>query len=342
MFPIRLADLAQKLDAELHGDGNITILGISSMLSAKIGHITFLSNKCYRNKIFFCKASAVILTLSDLKFCKSAALVVKNPYLTYIKIAKLLDNTPKPSNTISNNAVIDMNVNFGKNVSIGANTVIESGVNISDHVIIGPGCFIGKNVEINTATRIWANVSIYHEVHIGKNCLIHAGSVIGSDGFGYVNCQDHWMKIPQIGSVTIGNQVEIGSCTTIDRGSLENTEIGNGVIIDNQCHVAHNVIIGNNTAVAGGVIMGGSLKIGSSCMIGGATVINGHIEICNNVTITGMSMVIRSIKKPGIYSSGLPVQSNKHWRKSAVLMMHIEKINQRLKKLSIKLNKHII
>lgn len=238
------------------------------------------------------------MTRDDLPFAKSAALVVKNPYLTYARMAQILDTTPQPAQNIAPSAVIDATAKLGNNVSIGANAVIESGVELGDNVIIGAGCFVGKNSKIGAGSRLWANVTIYHEIQIGQNCLIQSGTVVGADGFGYANDRGNWVKIPQIGRVIIGDRVEIGACTTIDRGALDDTVIGNGVIIDNQCQIAHNVVIGDNTAVAGGVIMAGSLKIGRYCMIGGASVINGHMEICDKVTVTGMGMVMRPITEP--------------------------------------------
>lgn len=336
MSEIRLADLAQQLDAQLHGDGDTVITGIASMGSAKPGQITFLADSRFREKLASCQATAVVLTADDLPFCRSAALVVKNPYLTYARMAQLLDTTPVPAADIAASAVIDSCAQLGQRVAIGANAVIESGVVLADDVIIGPGCFIGKNSKIGTGTRLWANVTLYHEVRIGEHCLIQSGTVIGADGFGYANDRGDWVKIPQLGTVVIGDHVEIGACTTVDRGALDDTIIGNGVIIDNQCQIAHNVTIGDNTAVAGGVIMAGSLKIGRYCMIGGASVINGHMEICDKVTVTGMGMVMRPITEPGVYSSGIPLQPNKVWRRTAALVMSISEMSKRLKALERK------
>ncbi|WMY95489.1 MAG: UDP-3-O-(3-hydroxymyristoyl)glucosamine N-acyltransferase [Arsenophonus sp.] len=331
MCSIRLADLAQQLDAQLYGDGDIIITGIASIHFAKKGEITFLSNSRYLKKLKKCQAAAVVLKKDYLSSAKIAALVVEDPYLAYARLAQYLDNTPKPAYNIHPSSVVAQNVIFGKNVAIGANTVIESGVILGNHVIIGANCFIGKNVNIGNFTSLWANVSVYHNVQIGEKCLIQSSAVIGSDGFGYAHEDVKWIKIPQLGGVVIGNNVEIGASTTIDRGALDDTIIGNGVIIDNQCQIAHNVIIGDHTAIAGGVIMAGSLKVGKCCMIGGGSVINGHIEICDKVTITGMGMVIRPINKPGIYSSGIPLQPNNIWRKTAVLIMNIHSIVKRFK-----------
>ncbi|GKW41926.1 UDP-3-O-(3-hydroxymyristoyl)glucosamine N-acyltransferase [Pectobacterium parvum] len=331
MYSIRLDALAQQLDAQLHGDGDIVITGVASMHSAKTGQITFLSDSRYREQLAGTQASAVVLTEADLPYCQVAALVVKNPYLTYARMAQLLDTTPQPATDIAPSAVIAPDATLGQNVSVGANAVIESGAQLGEGVVIGPGCFIGKDARIGTGTRLWANVTIYHRVELGEHCLIQSGTVIGSDGFGYANDRGNWVKIPQLGTVRIGDRVEIGASTTIDRGALDDTVIGNGVIIDNQCQIAHNVVIGDNTAVAGGVIMAGSLKIGRYCMIGGASVINGHMEICDKVTVTGMGMVMRPITEPGVYSSGIPLQPNKVWRKTAALVMNIDEISKRLK-----------
>ncbi len=339
MFSFRLNELAEKLDAKIQGDGDLTITGIASMKNAVSGQITFLSDKKLQEQLKQCQASAVVMTEESLNHWSGAALIVKNPYLTYAKLAQLLDTTPLPAETICPSAVISSQATLGNNVCIGSNAVIESGVVLGDGVIIGAGCFVGKNTTIGAGTKIWANVSIYHNCVIGENCLIQSGTVIGADGFGYANDRGKWIKIPQLGRVVIGSHVEIGASTTIDRGALDDTVIGNGVIIDNQCQIAHNDIIGDHTAVAGGVIMAGSLKIGRHCLIGGASVINGHMEICDQVTVTGMGMVMRPITEPGVYSSGIPLQENKVWRKTASLVLHIDEMNKRLKALEKKLLK---
>ncbi|EGQ9934087.1 UDP-3-O-(3-hydroxymyristoyl)glucosamine N-acyltransferase, partial [Vibrio vulnificus] len=208
---------------------------------------------------------------------------------------------------------------------------IETGVTLGDNVVIGAGCFIGKNATIGQNTKLWANVTIYHQVQIGADCLIQAGTVIGSDGFGYANDRGEWIKIPQLGSVRIGNRVEIGACTTIDRGALDDTIIEDNVVLDNQLQIAHNVHIGYGTVMPGGTVVAGSTTIGKYCAIGGASVINGHITIADGVNITGMGMVMRSIEEKGVYSSGIPLQTNKEWRKTAARVHRIEEMNKRLK-----------
>ncbi|TSJ89267.1 UDP-3-O-(3-hydroxymyristoyl)glucosamine N-acyltransferase [Gilliamella apicola] len=336
MFAFRLKQLAEQLGATLYGDGELIITGVASMKSAKQGQITFLSDKKFVNNLSTCGATAVVITEDSLKYWNGAALVAKDPYLCYAKLAQILDTTPLPAEDIADSAIIATTAQLGKNVSIGPNAVIESGAILGDNCCIGAGCFIGKNTTIGVGTKIWSNVSIYHNCIIGENCLIQSGTVIGADGFGYANDKGKWIKIPQLGRVVIGNDVEIGASTTIDRGALDDTVIGNGVIIDNQCQIAHNDVIGDHTAVAGGVIMAGSLKIGRHCLIGGASVINGHMEICDQVTVTGMGMVMRPITEPGVYSSGIPLQQNKVWRKTASLVLHIDEMNKRLKALEKK------
>uniref|UniRef100_A0A1A9UKC6 Small ribosomal subunit protein uS2c n=1 Tax=Glossina austeni TaxID=7395 RepID=A0A1A9UKC6_GLOAU len=267
--------------------------------NAQSGQISFLSHSRFRSKLSLCKASAIIISKKDLPFCKQHALVAKNPHLAYAKAAQIMNTTPNQNYGISKNSIISKNALYGKNISIGHNSVIESGVKLGDNVTIGSGCFIGQQSLIGSYTRLWDNITIHHRTVVGTYCTLHSGSIIGSDGFGYANDHGIWVKIPHLGRVVLGNNIEIGSLTTIDRGSLDDTYIGNGVVIDNQCQIAHNVSIGDHTAIAGGVIMAGSSSIGRNCMIGGASVINGHISICDKVVITGMSMVMRSITSPG-------------------------------------------
>ena len=268
---------------------------------------------------------------SERELCKTNVIVVNDPYVAFAKVAQALDITPAPAAAIADSASISGDATIGQNVSIGANAVIESGVVLGDDVIIGAGCFIGKNAQIGSGTKLWANVSIYHEVIIGTACLIQSSTVIGSDGFGYANEKGEWVKIPQVGSVRVGNRVEIGACTTIDRGALDDTVIEDNVILDNQLQIAHNVHIGYGSAIAGGTIVAGSTTIGKYCIIGGGCVINGHIEIVDGVTITGMGMVMRSITEKGMYSSGIPLQPNKDWRKTATRVHRIDEMNKRLK-----------
>lgn len=334
---ISLIQLAQSIGAELHLAGTDTqdtlISGLSTLVKAGTGQVSFLSNKKYRSQLQNTLAQAVILHPDELPHCGRSALVMHNPYVGFAKAAQLLDTTPEPANEISPHAVVGENVTLGKDVKIGANAVVESGAILGDNVIVGSGCFIGKKAQLGANTKLWANVSIYHDVIIGSDCLVQANSVIGSDGFGYANENGHWIKIPQLGSVVIGNRVEIGASTTIDRGALDNTILADGVIIDNQCQIAHNVEIGENTAMAACSVIAGSTVIGKNCSMAGLVGINGHISVCDNVVFTGMSMVTKSITEPGVYSSGIPAEANREWRKNMVALRNITSFNQRLKTL---------
>ena len=330
---VTLGQLADLLGAELHGDASIEVSRIANLETAQVGEISFLSDSKYHAFLAKSQASAVLVKAADLALCATNALVVKDPYVGFARVAQLLDSTPQPATTIHPKAVIAEDVQLAPGVAIGANAVIESGVVLGEGVIVGPGCFIGKNSQLGKGSRLWANVTLYHNVRLGEACLVQAGSVIGADGFGYANERGEWIKIPQVGGVRIGNRVEIGASTTIDRGAIDDTRIADNVIIDNQCQIAHNVEIGYGTAIAGGTVIAGSTKIGKYCIIGGAAVINGHIQVCDQVTITGMSMVMRSISEPGVYSSGVPAQSNKEWRKMAARVMHIDDMHKRLNQL---------
>ncbi|PJG81877.1 UDP-3-O-(3-hydroxymyristoyl)glucosamine N-acyltransferase [Caviibacterium pharyngocola] len=334
-----LKALAEQIGATIRGNADVVVDSIAPLDKASANQLTFISNVKFRELLAQSQAGVLVVSESDVPFCaeQSNLLIVKDPYVAYALLAQYMDDTPKAASNIAESAVISDRALLGKNVSVGANAVIEEGVILGDDVVIGAGCFIGKNTKIGDGTQLWANVSVYHNVQIGQRCLIQSGAVIGSDGFGYANDRGRWIKIPQTGGVIIGNNVEIGACTCIDRGALDATVIEDNVIIDNLCQIAHNVHIGTGTAVAGGVIMAGSLKVGRYCLIGGASVINGHMEICDKVTITGMGMVMRPITEPGIYSSGIPLQTNKEWRKTAALTLDIDKMNKRLKNLEKKL-----
>lgn len=334
-----LKELAEQVGGAIRGNADVVVSSIAPLDRASTNQLTFISNVKYRPYLSQAQASILVVSEADVEFCAENAnlLIVQNPYVAYAILAQYMDTTPKAASDIAPSAVISERASLGENVSIGANAVIEDGAVIGDNAVIGAGCFIGKNAKIGRNTQLWANVSIYHDVQIGEDCLIQSSAVIGSDGFGYANERGKWIKIPQTGRVVIGNRVEIGACTCIDRGALDDTVIEDNVIIDNLCQIAHNVHISTGTAIAGGVILAGSLKVGRYCQIGGASVINGHMEICDQAIITGMSMIMQPITEKGIYSSGIPAQPNKEWRKTAALTMGIDKMNKRLKALEKKL-----
>ena len=328
-----LKQLAEKIGASVHGNENCLIDSIATLLNAKEGQIAFLSNVKYRQQLSDTKASAVIITEECLDECKTNALVMTNPYMGYALLAQLLDTTPKTAENIHPSAVVDASASIGNHVSIGANAVIESDVELADGVSIGAGCFIGKQAKIGKNTSLWANVSVYHRVEIGENCLVQSNTVIGSDGFGYANHQGNWLKIPQLGSVIIGNNVEIGASTTIDRGALDDTIIKNGVILDNQIQIAHNVVIGENTAMAACSVVAGSTVVGKNCTMAGMVGVNGHINIVDGCVFTGFAMVTKNITESGVYSSGLPAQPNKEWQKTNARIRKLESTNKKIKAL---------
>src|SRR5574344_1429364 len=310
-----LKDIASKLDAKLVGNGDIEISAVANLKTAKENEISFLSDPKYRDVLAQSKAGAVICKEEDVEHATSAVLALIDPYVGFAKVAQLLDSTPAIAKGVSNTAVVDESAVIGNNVQLGAN------------VVIGPNAKIGDN------TKLYPNVSVYHDCVIGTDCLVQSGTVIGGDGFGYANERGQWIKIPQTGRVLVGNHVEIGACTCIDRGAIDDTVIEDNVIIDNLCQIAHNVHIGYGTAVAGGTTFAGSVTIGKYCIIGGTSVFNGHIKICDGVTVSGMCMVMRSIDKPGIYSSGIPAQTNKEWRITAARTLHINDMYHRLSSL---------
>ena len=310
-----LRELAECTGAELRGDPDIEIHGISTLDSAQSGDLAFLYNRRYRKYLSVTGASAVLLTAVDAANCPVAALVMENPYLGYARAASSL--APKipftsgihPSATVAATAHVDPTASIGPHVSVGDD------VRIGEHAILEAGCVIGRGSRIGPYTHLHANVHLYHDVTIGSRCILHGGVVIGADGFGFARDGSQWVKIPQLGGVHIGDDVEIGANTTIDRGALKETVIEDGVKIDNLVQIGHNVRIGAQTAIAGCTGIAGSTSIGSRCLIGGAVGIAGHISICDEVTILAKSGVHKSIRTPGIYSSGWPVQEARTWHR---------------------------
>jgi UDP-3-O-[3-hydroxymyristoyl] glucosamine N-acyltransferase len=248
-------------------------------------------------------------------------------------VASLLNPDPERQAIIASTAVSSDEAQISDDACIDDNVVIGAHVSLGKGAFVGAGTVIQEGVIIGENARINPNVTICHNVKIGDNVIIHPGVVIGADGFGIANDKGKWLKIPQLGTVEVGHDVEIGANTTIDRGALENTIIGNGVKIDNQVQIGHNDIIGDNTAIAGCVGIAGSTEIGQNCIIGGGVGISGHIKIADGVMMTGMTMVTKSISEPGSYSSGIPAEPTSQWHKNVVRYRQLGKLNERLKKL---------
>jgi UDP-3-O-[3-hydroxymyristoyl] glucosamine N-acyltransferase len=330
-----LASLAEALSAQLKGDGQIRIHAVATLADARAGEITFLANRRYRPQLDSTAASAVILSAEFAAECPSAAVITDNPYLGYARAARLL-NPPAPLVAGCHpSASVALGASVGEGSWIDAAVVIAEGARIGARCSIGPGCVIGREVVMGDDCRLTANVTLCHGVRLGARVLAHPGVVIGGDGFGIANDGGVWEKVPQLGAVEIGDDVELGANTTIDRGALSDTVIGRGVKIDNLVQIGHNVQIGEHTAIAACVAIGGSAKIGRRCTIGGAASLAGHLEIADDVHLTATSAVPNSIAEPGVYSSGMPVQENRAWRRNVIRMRHLDDMARQLKKLQI-------
>lgn len=334
MAATSLEAIAAFTGSTLNGDAAQTVDAVAPLTQAKQGDITFISNHKFLSQVAQCSASAIIASPKiDLSDFNGAVLLHNNPYLAYAKTVQLMYPEARLTSGIHASAVVQEDLRTGEGVCIGANAVIDEGVTLGDRVQIGAGCVIGAGSVIADDVCLKANVTIYDGVSIGERTRIHSGSVIGADGFGYAPDAGEWHKIPQIGGVQIGRDVEIGANTTIDRGALSDTVIGNGVIIDNQIQIGHNVVIGDHTALAGAVAVAGSTTIGKYCQIGGASAIAGHITIADEVIITGMSMVTGSIKEKGVYSSGVPATESKRWRRNAVRFTQLDEMAKSVREL---------
>lgn len=333
---IHLATLANKIGATLEpsSHGDLPILGVATLAGASCDEISFFTNNLYREELVKTEAAAVILDQAAQHYCKTNRLVMDNPYLGYARAVRLFNPRPHLPKGIHPSAWVSIEANIDETiVSIGPTAVIEAGASLGREVYIGPGCVVGSGVSIGDDSQLVANVTLCTGTRLGEGVIIHPGAVIGSDGFGNANDAGKWVKVPQIGGVIIGNGVEIGANTTIDKGALEDTVIGDGVKLDNQIQIAHNVKIGEHTAIAGCVGVAGSTRIGRYCMIGGAVGIAGHLELVDYVHVTGGSIVLQSIYKPGVYSSGTPLENSAHWHRNFHRFKHLNEMARRLKNL---------
>lgn len=328
-----LGRLAERLGAELRGDPDRVVRAIAPLGAAGEGDLSFLSNRRYVKDLRTTRASAVILGPGDAGASPTAALVLPDPYLGYARAAALMDVPPAVAAGVHPSAVVDPAADVSPEASVGPLAVVGSGARVDAGARIGPGSVVGPEAAVGAGTRLVANVTICRGVRIGARCLLHPGSVVGADGFGLANDQGAWVKIPQFGSVRLGDDVEVGANTTIDRGALQDTVIGDGVKIDNQVQIAHNVVIGPDTAIAGCVAIAGSVRIGSRCIIEGAAMISGHLELADDVHVTGGSAVAKSIPRSGVWSSGMPAQENHVWRKMWVRMQKLDEFARRLSRL---------
>jgi UDP-3-O-[3-hydroxymyristoyl] glucosamine N-acyltransferase len=319
-----LGELAVRFGLTLRGDPSLNVRSVATLSRANSGALSFLANSRYRRQLESTRATAVILSAEDEAHCPVAALVDPNPYLAYARIATLMHPEIIPEPGIHASAVVARGAQVASSASIGPLAVIEEGAQIGERVLVGPGCIVQMGASVGADSTLWSRVNLYPRVTLGQRCLLHAGAVVGADGFGFAPNDGAWVKVPQVGSVRIGDDVEIGANTTIDRGAIDDTVVENGVKLDNQIQVGHNVIIGAHTAIAACTGISGSTVIGQRCMIGGMVGFAGHLTIADDVVVTGCSLVSASIKKPGSYSSGMPTVETRLWRR---MVAHLRRLD---------------
>ncbi len=332
-----LCDIAKRFELRATGPragalaDDQTLSGVATLASARVSDVAFLANPLYRHALAHTHAGVVVVREVDAANCPVPCLIAADPYAAFARIATLFDLREPIHPGIHASAVIDANAQvhagaqIGAMVSIGARSRIESGVRI------GAGCVIGEDCVIGAGCELVARVTLVCRVSLGQRVLIHPGAVIGADGFGIVMHEGRWLKVPQLGGVVIGDDCEIGANTTIDRGALDDTVLEEDVRLDNQIQVGHNVRIGAHTAIAGCAAIAGSARIGRHCLIGGGAGVVGHISLCDNVVLTAMSLATHSIREPGEYSSGTPIQNNREWRRNAARFKQLDALARRIR-----------
>jgi len=326
-----LTSIVERLGGDLVGAGGIAIRQVATLEKALPDTIAFLANERYLPQLKSTKAGAVIVGEALRGALDIPHIVSANPYSYFAKVSALLNSEPDAVPGVHHSAVIDSNARIGEGVQIGPCVVIEAGAVIASNVRIGAGCFIGAGSTIAENSRLYANVTIYKGCTVGARAIIHSGAVIGADGFGIAMDEGRWLKIPQIGGVKIGDDVEIGANTTIDRGAIEDTIIEEGVKLDNQIQIAHNVRIGAHTAIAACAGIAGSSRVGRYCRIGGASGIAGHLSIADQVEISAHTLVTKSITEPGTYTGAYPFEVNRDWRRNAASLRNLGELNERVR-----------
>ncbi len=329
----RLSDIVGRFGGELIGDGEIMVSRVATLASAEPTDISFLSSGKYRQHLEHSQAGAFILGKSDRDVTEKPRIVCDNPYVYFARVSSFLNPAPTAEPGIHPSAVIHEDALIHPSASIGPYCCIGRNARIGENSVLGASCAIGEDVAIGSNARLYAGVSVYPGCMIGNDCIIHSGAVIGADGFGIAMDEGKWLKIPQIGNVLIGNDVEIGANTTIDRGALDDTIIEDGVKIDNQVQVAHNVVIGAHTAIAGCTGIAGSTKIGRYCKIGGSGMILGHLHIADHVDISAGTMITKSIEAPGAYTSIYPFAPHREWLRNTAHLRHLNELAEKVRQL---------
>jgi UDP-3-O-[3-hydroxymyristoyl] glucosamine N-acyltransferase len=327
---LALSDIAVRYGCEVLGDPDATVNCVATLSGAAEGSISFLANPAYRAQLADTRATAVILTPDDAEQCATNCLTTANPYAVYALVAQELYPEPPGQAGVHPAAVIGEACELGDGCRIAAGAVLGNRVKVGANTTIGPNCAIEDDVSIGRDCRLMGNASLYREVVLGDRCRLHSGVVIGADGFGMAPGDSGWIKVPQVGTVVIGNDVEIGANSCVDRGAIDDTRIGNDVKIDNLVQIGHNVVIGDHTAMAGMSGVAGSTTIGQRCLIGGAATIGGHIEVANDVSVMGRGNVSRSITQKGVYSSVIPVEEAGKWRKIVARLKRIDSMASKL------------
>lgn len=336
MLVVTLDEIVARLGGQVAGDGRITVSGIATLDRAVSGQLSFLANPKYRGGLANTRASAVIVRPDVLQDCPTAAIVTTQPYLYFARVAQWLEQKVRPQPGIHPTAVVEGFVAEG--ASVGPNVWIGAGASIGRNAVIEANCSIGAKCCIGDDSWLHTGVRLYADCSIGVRAIVHSGVVIGADGFGFARELDgSWVKIPQTGRVVIGDDVEIGANTTIDRGAIEDTIIGDGVKLDNQIQIAHNVHIGAHTAIAGCVGIAGSTRIGKRCTVGGAAMILGHLEVADDVNISSGTMIAKSIAKPGAYTGWVPFLEHAEWLKNFSRLRHLESMTDRIRALEARL-----
>ncbi len=335
---VTLTDLVAQFGGELVGDGGRTVCQVAPLDRATAEEIGFVSQSKYLAQLSSTQAGAVILPDDARDATDLPRILTPHPYLYFARVSALLNPPLRPLAGIHPAATVATDAVIAADASIAAGAVIGRGAHIGARTVVGPNCVVGDHARVGADCHLHANVTLYHACVVGERCILHSGCVIGSDGFGYAPAEVGWEKIPQIGRVLIADDVEIGACTTIDRGALEDTLIGEGVKLDNLVQVAHNVHIGAHTAIAACTGIAGSAKIGRNCMIGGAAMIFGHIEIADGTRISTNTLITKSLPKAGTYTSALPFSEHAVWQKNAIHMRNLDKLADRIKQLEKRLN----
>ena len=340
MSSVALSEIVGSLGGELAGDGAIRVDGVGPLLTATPSKIAFLSNPQYDKQLAASQAGCVIVgpAFREAAATRGAAIIAVDPYLYFAKLTQWWAARTRPVAVrgIHPSAVIDAQASIGRDVGVGAFAVIEAGATVGDGASIGAYGFVGRDCHVGAGCRLGPRVTLLFETTLGARCILHPGAVLGADGFGFAPTAAGWEKIEQLGRVIVGDDVEIGANSCIDRGALGDTEIGNGVKIDNLVQIGHNVKIGEQTAIAGCVGIAGSTTIGAHCMLGGGAGVSGHVSIADHVVVGGATQISRSIFKAGFYSGSFPFDDNASWEKNAAVLRNLHALRNRVRELEKK------